>query len=198
MARREPIRSSAATVQERAAELCGCGTGARSAYWSRGNKYMCVNRLHAITGLAFALHSYTPMTPMNPAILIIDDDPGVRVMLTRLVGREGYAAIAAASGSEGYTRLVECADSIALIFLDLRMPDMNGFAFRELQLKSPATAAIPTVVMTGQTVSGSEIERLHPAAWLPKPARVAIFLEMISTHARLPPALRADTESNVG
>lgn len=88
----------------------------------------------------------------------------------RLVDRQGYRARIAASGAQGFTALVEHQDAIALIFLDLRMPEMDGFGFRSLQLESPELAFIPTVVMTGQEVSGEELAQLRPAAWLPKAA----------------------------
>jgi len=107
-------------------------------------------------------------------------------MLTRLVQSEGYTPLATATGAEGFTRLIEQADRIALIFVDLRMPDMDGYGFRSLQLESPDMAVIPTVVMSGQSVSGEDLERLRPTAWLPKPASVAQFQAAIRDHARQP------------
>ena len=129
------------------------------------------------------------MSPGDPlaaarSILIVDDDSSVRVMLARLVQREGYIPLATASGTEGFTRLIEHADRIALIFVDLRMPDMDGFGFRSLQLESPDMAVIPTVVMSGHSVSREDLARLRPTAWLPKPASVAQFQAAIRNHAR--------------
>lgn len=120
-------------------------------------------------------------------VLIVDDDEGIRLMVAQLVERQGYRALCAASGTEGFTALVEHQDAIAMIFLDLRMPEMDGFGFRALQLESPELAFIPTVVMTGQAVSGEELARLRPAAWLPKPASLVQFQQALQAHARKAP-----------
>lgn len=125
---------------------------------------------------------------MAPSILIIDDQPGVRFILSRVVEREGYVALHAESGAQGYEKLVENLDSVALIFLDLRMPGTDGFVFRWLQFSSPEAARIPTIVMTGMGVTDEELQRLHPVAWLPKPANLSQLQLLIRRHARAPAA----------
>src|SRR5262245_26132774 len=117
---------------------------------SHGSKFLCIRMMTQIDELASECTS--PRESMSPgrAILIVDDDSSVRVMLTRLVQSAGCTPPATATGSEGFTRLIEHADRIALIFVDLRMPDMDGYGFRSRQLESPDMAVIPTVVMSGQ------------------------------------------------
>lgn len=137
--------------------------------------------------------------PTLPMVLVVDDDPGIRLMLSRLVQRAGFAPLTAGSGTEAFTELVDHHDRIALIFLDLRMPEMDGFGFRALQLETAAFAAIPTIVMTGQTVSGDDVMRLNPTAWVPKPANLSQFTEALVTHARpLPGRDESDETVEVG
>jgi len=58
-------------------------------------------------------------------ILIVDDNPGVREMMTFMVRRLGYAVATAATGAEALAHIQEQRTDI--ILLDLTMPDMDGF-----------------------------------------------------------------------
>ncbi|MBM3779934.1 MAG: response regulator [Acidimicrobiia bacterium] len=122
-----------------------------------------------------------------PSVLIVDDDPGVRLVLRRVVEREGYAPLEAGSGSEGLAIVTASADDLALVLLDLRMPGMNGFEFRARQAAIPAAWHIPTIVLTGQPVSPEELERLRPEACLSKPTTVRQLESAIRICARYRP-----------
>jgi CheY-like chemotaxis protein len=111
------------------------------------------------------------MSPLR--ILIVDDDPAVRTLLAEVVRREGAEPVLAASGVEGYAALAGAHSSIALVLLDLSMPEMDGFRFRELQLEDPDLAAIPIIVLTGFMLSANELSFMRPAAVLTKPASLA-------------------------
>jgi CheY-like chemotaxis protein len=111
------------------------------------------------------------MLPLQ--ILIVDDDPAVRALLKAVVRREGAQPLLAASGVEGHAALAGARSEVALILLDLSMPEMDGFRFRELQLDDPELAAIPIVVLTGFVLSPEELSFMRPAAVLTKPASVA-------------------------
>src|ERR1043165_9216822 len=79
-------------------------------------------------------------------ILIIDDDFGIRESLAELLAAEGYLAAAPATGRDALAKLDEDGPWPCLIVLDLMMPVMNGESFRELQLRIPELAHIPTIV----------------------------------------------------
>jgi CheY-like chemotaxis protein len=59
----------------------------------------------------------------------------------------------------------------ALILLDLTMPGMNGWDFRREQLRDPALAGIPVVVMTGYEDYGDAVANLRADGHLQKPVR---------------------------
>lgn len=128
-----------------------------------------------------------------PAILIVDDDPGIRKMLSRLVERVGFEALTAATGDEGFNTLSAQQDRVALVFLDLRMPEMDGFGFRALQLAAGRLEAVPVVVMTGHPVSDEDVLRLRPAAWVTKPSGLARFTDAVQSHARRLPGMGRST-----
>ena len=79
----------------------------------------------------------------------------------------------AGSGLEGYASLTALGAQISMVLLDLSMPDMDGFAFRDLQLEDAELAGIPTVVLTGEALTADQLSFMRPAAVLHKPAPLA-------------------------
>ena len=78
---------------------------------------------------------------MPPSILIVDDDPVQRRLLSAAVDRFGYAATAVESGAEALARLTAPdGEAFALVILDLVMPDVDGMA--GVELRSIARALI--------------------------------------------------------
>jgi len=62
----------------------------------------------------------------RPTILVIDDEPGMQHLLTRLL-QPTYAVIVAGSGAEGLVQVDVVAPD--LILLDLRLPQRSGMGF---------------------------------------------------------------------
>lgn len=115
----------------------------------------------------------------SPRILIVDDDPAVRAFLAEVVRRDGCEPVLAASGVEGYAALTASAARIALVLLDLSMPEMDGFRFRELQLEDAQLAGIPVIVLTGFMLTPEELSFMRPAVVLSKPASVTTIRDAI-------------------
>ena len=81
-----------------------------------------------------------------PKILIIDDDAAFTAGLAEAITDFGHEAVAANSGEAGLKRMGR--DGIALIFLDLRMPGLDGLEVLQ-QLKADSEhREIPVVVLT--------------------------------------------------
>ena len=71
-------------------------------------------------------------------ILIVDDEEGMRHMLSLILHKEGYAAEAVADGRTGLDRLAE--EDYSLVLCDIRMPEMDGLAFlKSAKRESPHT-----------------------------------------------------------
>ncbi|MFT8362428.1 MAG: response regulator transcription factor [Sporolactobacillus sp.] len=60
-------------------------------------------------------------------ILIVDDDPNIRELIAVFLGNEGMACIEAEDGKQAMQILEE--DTIALVVLDIMMPEMDGWTF---------------------------------------------------------------------
>ena len=121
-----------------------------------------------------------------PKILIVDDDASVRGLLAEVVQREGRTPVLAASGIEGYASLTALGSKVSMVLLDLTMPEMDGFAFRDLQLEDAELAEIPTVVLTGHALTADQLSFMRPAAVLHKPAPLAEIRAVIRQFAHHP------------
>lgn len=86
---------------------------------------------------------------MNKSILIVDDDADIRAVLAEFLEYEGYSVATAAHGGEALDFLRTHAPP-SVVLLDLMMPTMDGFQFREEQKRDPAIASVPVVLMTAR------------------------------------------------
>ncbi|WP_275785025.1 sigma-54-dependent transcriptional regulator [Pararhizobium gei] len=85
---------------------------------------------------------------MTSQILVIDDDPVQRRLLTNMIERLGHIAHLADNGRSGLELLERKRGLISVILLDLMMPEMNGHGF--LEAIAERGIATPVIVQTGQ------------------------------------------------
>jgi CheY-like chemotaxis protein len=81
-----------------------------------------------------------------PRVLIVDDDTDVREMLEMFLEHSGYATSLASNGAEALARMREQAP--CLVLLDMMMPGMSGWQFRERQLADSTLSKVPVVCIT--------------------------------------------------
>lgn len=75
--------------------------------------------------------SLTPSEPQDrPTLLVVDDEPGMRTTLMRLLRRDGYRILTASSGSEALDLLA--VNPVQVIMTDQRMPGMSGIEFLDI------------------------------------------------------------------
>ena len=110
-------------------------------------------------------------------ILIVDDDPGLRLSFAKLIAQEGHQAVTAASGEEGIERLK--ADHPDLVVMDVRMPGMTGLeALARMKAHDPAT---PVIIMTAYGTTDTAIEAVNKGAfdYILKPFDIPEMLGLI-------------------
>lgn len=78
--------------------------------------------------------------------LLVDDTPANLVALETLVRRDGLEILKAASGSEALELLL--AHDVDLAFLDVQLPDMDGFELAELMRGAARTRQVPIIFVT--------------------------------------------------
>ena len=105
-----------------------------------------------------------------PPVLLVDDDVAVRRTIARFLTFEGFAVVEANNGEEALTYLRTGAGA-SVIVLDLRMPVMDGWAFRREQRLDPTLEKIPVVVLSG--ADADRFPELDADAAFEKPVRMA-------------------------
>ena len=106
---------------------------------------------------------------LNARVMVIDDSPDVVSVLSRFLKNEGCIAFEAHSGREGLAILAE--NDVDLIFLDLMMPEMDGFeVFRAIKSGS-RNSNVPVIMMTARNDHDARVqaERLGIREFLSKP-----------------------------
>jgi DNA-binding response OmpR family regulator len=113
------------------------------------------------------------MTSEN-SILIIDDEPNLRRSLALILQREGYSVTTAGNAQEAYQCLE--AGPYSLVFLDLKMPDVNGLdLLPEIREMYPD---MPVLILTAHATLDSAIEAVRKGArdYLLKPIEPDLIL----------------------
>ena len=108
--------------------------------------------------LSQLLKKYTCLQPPCP-VLVIDDDASIRALTRRMLEKAGWAVTEAGNGVEG----LKCMERErpSLIFLDLVMPEMDGFTFAAEVRRHPEWRSIPIVVVTSQDLTNDDRRRLN-------------------------------------
>jgi len=97
--------------------------------------------------LAPLLHPLAHIMPARMPILLIEDNADLREATRHLLEANGYIVVVASDGYEGLRHLRDGVKP-SVILLDLRMPVMDGAAFRAEQVKDPWLRDIPVVVLS--------------------------------------------------
>jgi CheY-like chemotaxis protein len=100
-------------------------------------------------------------------ILIVEDDRDTREMLERFLQFEGFGVRSAPNGEAALATL-HAGTRPSVILLDLMMPVMNGWQFRQAQQSDPGLSDIPVVVVTAAG-SRDDIPWINADGWLSKP-----------------------------
>jgi DNA-binding NtrC family response regulator len=110
-------------------------------------------------------------------VLIVDDEPGLRNGLAKLLTLQGYGALEAANAAEA--RRVLAASEVHVVLLDLRLGQDDGFVLlKELKTEEPA---IPVIIITGHGDIYSAVECMKAGAtnYIPKPIDHGLLLSII-------------------
>ncbi len=108
-------------------------------------------------------------------VMVVEDDHALRESMSELLEAEGFNPVCGENGREALYFLR--AQMLDVILLDLMMPVMSGWQFREHQLQDARLSSIPVII-----VSAMEDRGIQAAAKVPKPFRVE---ELLTTIGRI-------------
>jgi len=133
--------------------------------------------------------SKTSKATPTAKLLIVDDDPAIRKMLTNYFEHQGYATITASTAQE--MRVVLAREPVDLVILDVVMPEEDGLsAIGALR----ADQAVPVIMVTGKSDTGDRIVGLELGAddYVAKPFELRELLARVRSVLRRTRATRAE------
>ncbi|NRA31721.1 MAG: sigma-54-dependent Fis family transcriptional regulator [Polyangiaceae bacterium] len=92
-------------------------------------------------------------------VLVVEDEPGIRYMLSELFADAGHDVVVAADGQEA----LEALDGVDLVLTDLTMPRLDGMAL--LEKLSTLVPDMPVIVLTAQGSEKAAVEAMRRGAF---------------------------------
>jgi CheY-like chemotaxis protein len=114
-------------------------------------------------------------------VLIVEDDFDVRDLLVLVLNQNGYRATGVSNGQEAISHLRQARET-SLILLDLMMPIMDGWEFRQALQSDPALGAIPVVLLSATDEVNEQVGELQAASYLRKPIDFGALLETVGKY----------------
>ena len=134
-------------------------------------------------------------TTSGARMLVVDDSSTICAVLGKMLRQDGYTVLKATGGASA----IELArdEQPALIFLDIVMPGMNGFAVLRALRHDPLTRHIPIVMISGnpQATEQFYVQRFGADDFMQKPFdrdEVALRIEQLVRSGRLPARLSSE------
>src|SRR5712691_10720300 len=131
--------------------------------------------------------------PSKANILVVDDEPHSLVALQQLLTGSDRNVVAVGSGKEALRQILK--SDFALILLDVRMPEMDGFETATLIRKLRRSRHTPVIFLTAAAEDTQSMSRGYEAGavdYIPKPvdpeilkSKVAVFVDLYTKSAEL-------------
>lgn len=120
-----------------------------------------------------------------PDILIVDDDPLIRNMMSQVLSRQGYGVDSASDGQSALEKVSTVSPD--LILLDLKMPGIDGFEVAREIKKNTETSDIPIIAITGHDSVDNHVKAfdLGVDGYISKTAARASIIAMVRSHLKV-------------
>jgi CheY-like chemotaxis protein len=119
-----------------------------------------------------------PLATQTRTVLVVDDDPGIRQIVSWALEDEGYAVQTATNGRDALEAVRR--QSPDAIVLDLNMPVMDGWSFIHAHQADPTCRDVPIILMSaGQSIAHAT--GLGAAAFVTKPLDVEVLVGTVAS-----------------
>lgn len=120
------------------------------------------------------------MPHVHPTVLLVDDHDDARDALAQLIRADGYAVDTARNGRDALRVLQNVYPCV--ILLDLMMPEMTGYDFRQAQLADDDLREIPVIVCSSNHDIRERTKEMGAAAYVEKPIEFTRLMGLIRKH----------------
>jgi len=133
----------------------------------------------------------------NGHVLIVDDEPDIRILISRILRDRGYSVLLAKDGEEALSHVAR--DPIRLILSNIRMPRMSGFTLYDHIADICPMLLQQFVFCSGDIASEESYQFIRDAGvpWLAKPFDLDELLEIVERHVGAPIALEAQKRQQI-
>lgn len=121
---------------------------------------------------------------MASKVLIVDDDPEIRELVSTILKKDGFIVRAAESAEEGLEEIRMALYDVLL--LDINLPGLSGMKMCELIKQDPATAQLPIIMLTSNSAEKFKVQGLQTGAddYVVKPPAPAELVARINALLR--------------
>ncbi len=161
------------------------GTIRVSSVPGQGTSFRIKLPIHHITEKAISSPAHprgpiTTNTVKGKSILIVEDSDDMAMLLESFLMLKDFLVKRAANGKEALEYLKTTDTLPHVIILDIMMPIMDGFEFREQQKLDPKIANIPVIVMSADAHATENQQRMSVQHYLEKPFDMPNLLKVIN------------------
>jgi CheY-like chemotaxis protein len=115
-------------------------------------------------------------------VLLVDDDARNIFALSSVLERRGMKVLSATTGKEAIA-LIESTPDLAMVLMDIMMPEMDGYQTIAMVRENPAYRRLPIVALTAKAMVGDREKCLEAGAtdYLAKPVNIDQLLSALRT-----------------
>ncbi|MFD9337309.1 HAMP domain-containing protein, partial [Streptomyces sp. NPDC060028] len=139
---------------------------------------------------AWGLEDTLPIVPRTydfhgERVLIVDDDVRNVFALTSVLEQHGLAVLYAENGREGI-EVLEQHDDVAVVLMDIMMPEMDGYATTSAIRRMPQFEGLPIIALTAKAMKGDREKAIESGAsdYVTKPVDPDYLLSVMEGHMR--------------
>jgi CheY-like chemotaxis protein/signal transduction histidine kinase/HAMP domain-containing protein len=113
-------------------------------------------------------------------VLVVDDDVRNIFALSSVLERRGMAVLTAGTGREAIAML-EATPGIAIVLMDIMMPEMDGYETMQVMRQNPSFRRLPIIALTAKAMKGDREKCLEAGAseYLAKPVNTEQLLSAL-------------------
>jgi len=119
---------------------------------------------------------------VSKKVVVVDDDVRNIFALSSVLERRGMTVLSASTGREAIA-LLESTSDVAIVLMDIMMPEMDGYETMQVIRRNPAFRRLPIIALTAKAMKGDREKCLKAGAtdYITKPVETDKLISLIRT-----------------